>query len=331
MILKSFNIKEIKDSEAFCYLFYGENEGQKKEIFDKCFLENFSGEVVKYDETQILENSVSFFDTCLNDSLFESKKIIKVSRITSKSYEIIKEIIDRNIHNKKIILDAGQLEKKSKLRQLFEKGKNLICVPFYQDNDLSLAKIANEFFRKNQISISTQNINLIIEKCYGDRKNLQNEMAKILNYCFDKKKITTDEILKLINLKGNDNYFELIDNCLAKNQIKVTKIINDNYFGKEDSIILVRSFLSRLKRLIGLKKLSIETGSEQNAINSFKPPIFWKDKEIVMKQIKNWSMDDIYQMLDNITKLELDFKKNYEFSNNLIFDFILSASKNTNN
>tara|TARA_B100002051_G_scaffold116450_1_gene110774 strand:- start:3118 stop:4113 length:996 start_codon:yes stop_codon:yes gene_type:complete len=331
MIIKSFQLNDIKKTNSNYFLLYGKNEGQKDEIIKECFFANFKGEIISYDESQILDNKDIFFETCLNESLFEDKKIIHISRVTSKIYEIIKELISKDIANKKIILNSDLLEKRSKLRQLFETEKDLVCVPVYEDNNVSLFKIANEYFKKNNISISSENINLIIENCSGDRRNLKNEMNKIYNFCSNKNKITRGEILKLINSHENNNFFDLVDYCLAKNNKKVVSIINSNIFNKNDSIIIIRSFLSRLKRLIYLKKLFLEIGDIKETVNKFKPAIFWKDKDIAQQQMKNWSYDEVYQMLSEINAIEINYKKNYELSHNLIFDFIFSKSNIANN
>ena len=331
MIIKSFQLNDIKKTNSNYFLLYGKNEGQKDEIIKECFFANFKGEIISYDESQILDNKDIFFETCLNESLFEDKKIIHISRVTSKIYEIIKELISKDITNKKIILNSDSLEKRSKLRQLFETEKDLVCVPVYEDNNVSLFKIANEYFKKNNISISSENINLIIENCSGDRRNLKNEMNKIYNFCSNKNKITRGEILKLINSHENNNFFDLVDYCLAKNNKKVVSIINSNIFNKNDSIIIIRSFLSRLKRLIYLKKLFLEIGDIKETVNKFKPAIFWKDKDIAQQQMKNWSYDEVYQMLSEINAIEINYKKNYELSHNLIFNFIFSKSNIANN
>ena len=330
MIIKSFKLNDLKKNESNFFLLYGENEGQKEEVIDNFFLSNFQGETVKYDENQILENKEIFFEVCLNESLFENKKIILVNRVTSKLYETIKELTAKKIYNKKIIFDSGLLEKKSKIRQLFETDKNLVCIAFYQDKSISLYKIASDIFRKNNISISSENINLIVEKCSGDRKNLKNEINKILNFCFNKNKISQDEIVKLINLHENDNFFELIDYCLAMNHIKVVNIINNHSFNKNDSIIIIRSFLSRLKRLVELKKLFNQLENVKETVDIFKPSIFWKDKELVVKQMEIWTSEKIYNLIEEVNYLEIKFKKNYELSNNLIFDLILNTSKRPN-
>ena len=326
MIIKSFDTKNIKNSKSNIYLFHGKNEGLKEELIQNVFLKDFNGETIRYDESEILNNKESFFENCLNESLFENNQIIIISRTTNKLYETIKDLYEKNIHNKKVILDANILEKKSKIRQFFEKESKLVSVAIYEDNNSSLFKIANDYFRSNKISISSESINLIIDKCSGDRKNLQNEIGKILNFCHEKNKISREEILKLINLYEDESYFNLVDNCLAKNHLKVCKIINNNNFGKEDSIILIRSFILRLKRLLELKKLQIQVGGLNETISNFKPPIFWKDKEIVQKQIETWSIKKIYDLLEKVSYLELNLKKNSSLSNNLVFDLILNTS-----
>ncbi len=328
MIIKSFNLNSIKNAQSNIYLLYGLNDGHKEETIHNYFLKDFKGEVIRYEENQILENIGNFFETCFSDSLFENNKIIIISRISKKFYEIVPNLMEKEIQNKKIILNCGQLEKRSKLRELFEKDKNLICIPFYEDNVSTLYTIASKFFKNNNISISSENINLLVEKCSGDRKNLLNELDKVFNYCFEKKKISKDELVKLINMYDDDNYFKLIDWCLSRNHHQVCKIINNSSFDKKDSIILIRSLLSRLKRLIELKKLQGQIGNIKDTINNFRPPIFWKDKEVVEKQVNSWSKKQVLKLLDDANNLEINFKRNPNLSNNIVFDLILNTSSN---
>ncbi len=328
MIIKSFNLNEIKSAKSNFFLLYGENEGHKEQVINSVFFSDFKGEIIKYDENQILENKDIFFENCLNQSLFDNEKIILINRVTSKIYEIIKDLSEKKIINKKIILNSGILDKKSKIRKLFETEVNFSCIAFYQDNNSSLFKIASDFFKKNSISISGENINLIIDKCKGDRKNLFNEMNKIFSFSLSRNKVNRDEISKLINSYDDENYFELIDNCLAKNKNKVSKILNNTNFSNSESIILIRSLISRLKRLMELKKLEARLGNTIETINNFKPPIFWKDKEIVEKQINNWHNKKINQLLNEANNLEIKYKRHSNLSNNLIFDLILNTTNN---
>ena len=321
MILKTFELSKIKDETIF-YLLYGKNDGLKSECIDK-ILNKSIGKVYNYDEKQIKDEIETFYENILSGSLFEDSKIIIINRATDKIYEIIQDLIDRNIHNIKIIINAGILETRSKIRSLFEKQKDLICIPTYQDNNDTLSKLATIFFRDEKISISQQNINLIIEKCNGDRGFLRNELDKIKNYTRGKKKLSSKEILKLINLSENFEFSELIDNCLAKNKNKIINILNENNFNTEESIIILRTFLSKAKRILKLA-IQFEKNKDINkTINSAKPPIFWKEKNIVKIQLNKWKPEKIKKLIDSINNIELETKKNFNNSILITTNFIL--------
>ena len=329
MIIKSFEINKIDFDQNKLVLFYGKNEGFKNEATNNLIKEK--DEVTKYEEKEVLENINDFIESILSKSLFESEKIIIIKRVTDKILKIIDEIDSKNIEDIKIILNADNLEKKSKLRSLFEKDKKYICVPFYQDTDQTLSKLTFNFLKKKNISISQSNINLIVNKCNGDREILLNELNKIEYFSKNGKKITAENIAKLTNLIENHGISELIDNCLAKNKKKIVNILNENNFNNEDCILITRTFLNKTKKIL---KLSSEFQNNKNidlTISSAKPPIFWKNKEITKQQIYKWTPENIKQLIYKLSEIELLIKKNINNSINLITDFILEQSSETNN
>ncbi|MDC0350373.1 DNA polymerase III subunit delta [Candidatus Pelagibacter sp.] len=330
MIIKSFEINKINFDKNKLVLLYGKNEGFKNEAINNLIKDK--NEITKYEEKEVLENVNNFMESILSKSLFESEKIIIVKRVTDKILKIIDEIDSKNIEDIKIILNADNLEKKSKLRSLFEKDKKYICVPFYLDTDQTLSKLTNDFLKKKNILISQSNINLIVNKCNGDREILLNELNKIEYFSKNGKKVTAENISKLTNLIENHGISELIDNCLAKNKKKIVNILNENNFNNDDCILITRTFLNKARKIL---KLSSEFQNNKNidlTISSAKPPIFWKDKEITKQQIYKWTPENIKQLIYKLSEIELLIKKNINNSINLITDFILyQASSNTNN
>ena len=329
MIIKSYETRKINIKNNSCILLYGKNEGLKNQI--KIDLLKNKKITSNYEENEIINNSNIFFENINSKSLFENEKIIIVKRVTDKIFKIISEVIEKRLEDLLLILDADSLEKKSKLRTLFEKDKKLICVPFYPDNDQTLSKVAYNFLKDKKISISSSNINLIVSKCFGERENLINELQKIEFFSKSGKKIDNENILKLINLIENHSISELVDNCLALNKKKVINILNENNFNNEDCIIIIRSFLLKAKKLLSLSKIFEANNNIDLTISSAKPPIFWKEKEITKQQIQNWNSKKIKQLIFAITETELLIKKNINNSINLVTDFILgqfSAKKN---
>ena len=324
MILKSYELKKINIDKNKIILFYGKNEGHKSIEIDKLIKKNY--EIFKYDEKELIENQDIVIENILSKSLFQNDKMIIISRATDKLLKIIELINSKNLDDTFIVINASNLEKKSKLRLFFEKEKNLICVPFDDDSEQTLLKIAIDFLKEKKISIGTTNINLIVNRSNGDRQNLLNELKKIESFCLNGNRITTESISKLTNLVENHSISELINVCLAKNKKKTIHILNENNFSQEDSILIIRSLLSKLKKIL---LLSIEYRKNKNidlTIASARPPIFWKDKEITKLQLLKWQPEDIKKTIYKLNQVELNAKKNLNDSINYLTDFILDQS-----
>ena len=327
MIIKAYEHQKIKKIKNNIFLFYGENDGYKSHVINSIFIDNYKGNVERFDESEILNNFENFISSLINKSFFDDLKLIIISRVSEKIVKLIDELLDRKINDVTIVLNAGSLEKKSKLRSIFEKGKKLICVPFYKDDNRTLVQLANNFFKNNKISISQEIVNLIVERSSGDRINLNNELNKISLFLLNKEKINIDEVIKLTNLAENYSISELADNCLSKNIKKINKIFNENAFSVDDCIIIVRNLLSKTKRLLEIKKINNSNKNIEQVISDYKPPIFWKDKEIVKNQASKWNLKDTEKLIYKIHDIELMVKKNYYSSLNIISDFILNTAK----
>ena len=328
MIIKHFEINKIKFDKHNIFLVYGENEGLKKEII-QTLKKKISGNFENYDEGQIVSNNELFYEKLFNKSLFEKENNIIVNRCSEKIYDVVEKIMDKNISDTKIILNSNILEKRSKLRNLFEREKELIIVPTYKDNSTTLTEIAKKFFYNYKISISQETINLLISRCNGDRGHLRSELDKILIYMIDKKNINLEEIYKLTNLAENFNISELVDTSLCKNPKKTCEILNESNYKSEDGILILRTFLQKAKRLLSLYEGQNGNISFDSLINDYTPPIFWKDKPIVKKQLENWSKSKIKDLIANINKTEIFLKKNSSISLMLVFNFIYETSNNS--
>jgi len=331
MILKSFELTKIKTNNYKFYLFYGDNEGLKEENIKNLFEKNYQDKIHRYEEKEILDNINIFFNSILTKSFFDNEKLIIINRATDKIRIIIEDLIEKNPEDIQIILNSKNLEKKSTLRKFFEKEKSIVCIPFYEDNNQTLNSIISLFFRNKKIPISQQLINVLVERSRGDRKNLNNELEKIENFSLNKKNLNIEEIIKLTNLADNYSASELVDHSLAKNTRKTVTILSENNYSDEDNIIIIRTLLTKLKRLVKIYELVDEKNNIEQAISACKPPIFWKDKPLVTQQIRSWEKEHLKNLIYKTNEIELLIKKNSVLAKNLLADFIINNSKKTNN
>ena len=330
MIIKFYDLNKFLRSNINFYLLYGPNMGLIEETIDKTLKPNFSKNIYNYDESEVIADIDKFKEGLLNKSFFENEKLIIINRVTDKILKIIEEIVEKNIEDLKIILKSGILEKRSKIRNFFEKNKNVIIVPFYEDTIQTLTLFAKDYLNKKKIKISSENINIIIEKSKMNRMNLKIELEKIANFSNGKRTINKDDIYKLTNSLENLNISELTDMCLSKNKKRTLNLLNDNIFAQEDYILFTRNFLYKIKRLKILKeKMSIDNNVE-TVVDSYKPNIFWKDKETIKKQLNILSLEEIESLIVEINELEYLIKKNAQISNLLFSNFIFETINQSN-
>ena len=330
MLIKYHDLRKINKDKINYYLFYGPNVGLIEDTIKNIFKPIFSKNIINYEEVDILSNKEEFKEQIFNKSFFDDDKFIIINRATNKIFDIIKEIINTDIKDIKIIIKAGDLEKKAKIRNFFEKEENTIITAFYEDNFQTLSQIVQSFFKEKKIKTSNEIISLIIERSKGNRINLNNELEKIFLFSKKNNVINFENISKLTNLFENYDFSELVDNCILKNRKKTINILNENNLNSEDNVLILRSFLFKLKRLKKINHKLNNTKNIDQVINTFKPTIFWKEKEIIKQQLKIRDLSNIKFLIKKVNNLEPLIKKNSQTSSQILNNFILENLEKTN-
>ena len=293
MIIKSFELNKINFSKYNLFLLYGKNEGLKEEIIENKFTKKLDGQIDRYDENEFILNKETIISEIMNKSFFNDARVIIISRVSEKILKHVEEILEKDLADVKIILKSSVLDKRSKLRMIFEKNESLVTIPFYEETKINLSKIIAEFLKNNDIKLSMESVNLLTSRASGDSKNLKIELDKILNFSLSNKSINYEQVKKLCNLAENYGTDKLADDYLTKNKKNVAKILNENIFSDEDCVLILRTILNKSKRLLYIIKKYEEINDLEKAISSSKPPIFWKDKETVKIQVNKWNFIDL--------------------------------------
>ena len=317
------------------FLLYGENQGLKKDI-KKFIIEEIEGkngnvEKISLYENEILKDTENFYNFIYSGSLFSNKKIITLHEITDKIISSLKDIYEKFPENVFLIIFSEVLEKKSKLRNFFEKEAGTICIPCYLDNEKDLQIITSLELKKSNIKLSQEAINILIEKSNSDRNNLRNEIEKIKSYSLNKKSIEIHEIKSLINFSGDYKSEILINECLSGNTSRYKKIVSELYDTAINQIMLLRLLSNKIQRLLKIKEQESKANSIDTLINTIKPSIFWKEKPIVKKQLLIWNLDELKELIDDANNTELLCKKNPQISKNIFFNFASDICKRASN
>ena len=317
MIFKSYvleqNLKSIDDCKII--LFYGENQGLKEEFKKNIKEANKNNEKLNLLQDEIIKNENLLINEISNKSLFNNKKIIFIDQVNEKILNIIEEMAE-DVSDEKIVIFAGNLDKKSKLRSYFEKSKLCGIVACYQDNEITIKKIITNKLSDYQ-GLSTQVINFIIQNTGLDRSKVNNEIEKIKS-CFLEKKINLEKIDLLLNIKTNDDFNKLKDEALKGNKIKTNKLLADTVFEPENNIYYLNSINQRINKLYEIEKMKQNNSNTETLVSSLKPPIFWKDKPVLIEQTNKWNENKIKKALEKTYTVELQIKTGSGIKNDLL-------------
>ena len=335
MLIKSYEILKKDLNFLNSFLIYGENTGLKQDIV-KSVIElkekkNIKYKQYKFEEEEIIKNQNDFFNLIFSGSLFDKKKVIFVNRTTDRLFNLISEISKKDIKDILIFFEADQLEKKSKIRNLFEKDNNLVCIACYQDNNFDLIKIINDEIKQTKIKLSRESIDLLIERASGDRNNLRNEVNKLKSFALDKQMVSYDQVKELTNMVGNYQNDYIVNICLNGDKKKLNKILRENNFSFEDFLILLKIFSKKIHRLLKIKIFNRLEKNLDQIFNQIRPPIFWKEKEDVKKQVRLWNEKKLNLIIKKINEIELNCKKNHELATNITLDFLATVCDEVNN
>ncbi len=315
MIYKSYIIEQkINNLDKNIFLFYGENLGLKNEFRNKIKSINKDSEIINFNQEEILKNENFFFNEINNISLFEKKKIYFIDQVNDKLLEIIKEIEPR-IDTQKLYLFSEILDKKSKIRNYFEKSDLCGAVACYSDNEITIKKIIIDKLRGFS-GLTPNNLNLIIQNCNLDRVKLENELNKISTY-FQSKKLDSEKLEILLDLKINDDFNILKDEALNGNKVKTNSLLSDTIIETEKNIFYLTLINQRLNKLSEIA-ISSKITNIEDAISKLKPPVFWKDKPALTAQARKWSSKKIKSILNKTYALEIEFKSNSTINKNIL-------------
>ena len=323
MILKSYiieqNFKILDNYKSL--LIFGENRGLIDDLKKNIKKNNAAAETINLFQDEILKKEKILSDEINNTSLFCEKKIIFIHESTDKIFNQFNNNADMLSEENKIIIISGLLDRKSKLRNLFEKSKDYAVVPCYKDNERTLSTyIKNNL--TNVKGISQQVVNLIIENSDLDRKTICNELEKIKMYCI-KKEVNLDIVKELLNIKSNTEFDQIRDASLTGDKKKVNKLLGEIEFRNEDIVFYINSLNTRITKLHEIHSINESIKDLDVSLEELKPKIFWKDKPIILDQLKRWNISKLQQILIKVADVELNFKSNFNNKSDLILKDLL--------
>ena len=321
MILKSFSLNYEKlFTEYKINLIYGENYHLKTEILknltDEFKKSNFKTRFIKEEE---LLKDIQILDEYLNqDNLFGENEILIIQESSDKllDYIQLEEI------NKKLILVADNLQKRSELRARTEKSKVMSCIACYDDDEKTLQSLLRNGLTKIGIKVPYEAIDQLFNLNKLNRNDINSGLEKLALITKDKK-IDSDILSSLFNTTSSFDAFEISNVLLSGNKKSLNKILNSFYHFSFNFNEILGPLKYKINKLIDIYEFNENETDISKLVETFKPPIFWKEKGIVQIQMKMWKKDELELLLEKINEIEILCKLNFEIAETIFNKFLI--------
>ena len=329
MILKSFEIENnIQKIQQYKFvLIYGENIGLKETLKKNIINLNLKAEIINLYQEDVNKNKNIILNEIKNISLFSEEKIIVLNQIDEKNIIELDKILQSK-EKIKIILIADLLDKKSKLRTIFEKEKDLAIIPCYNDNDITLRKLINSELKEFK-NLNSNVINMILNYSNLNRKTIKNNLDKIKSF-YDKKVLSEESLEELLNSDRNELFENIRDASLIGDKTKLNNLLSNFAFSNEDAYLYLNMINYRLIKLLEIHKTNESFDDFNVTITKMRPPIFWKDKPVYLKLLKRWHKQSIIEALEYLGHTEEKLKKNSSLNSlTMVKNSILNICSNS--
>ena len=314
MIFKSFDIENnIEKLIKFkLILIYGENIGLKETLKKKLMNIDDKAEIINLYQEDLTKNKNIISNEVKNVSLFTQSKIIFVNQADEKLLPEIESLLSCK-ENIKIIILGDLLDKKSKLRSLFEKETSLAIIPCYNDTDITLRKLIQKELSGFK-NLNSNIINMLLGYSNSNRKTILNNIEKIKSF-YEKKIINQESLEILLNSDRNEMFQNIRDAALNRDKLKLNSLLENFSFAKEDAYVYLNMINYRLIRLLEIHDLNKDYKNFEDSVNKVKPPIFWKEKPIFLKMLKIWDKQRVIEAIKYLGQIEKSIKGNSSLNN----------------
>ena len=325
MIVKSFNLNFQELLKKKITLLYGENISLISEIENKIIEETKNTKnliIKKYQEEYLLQNKDIFEQLINAESLFGDQEITVISKTTDK----IMEIYDENTQSdKQIVFLSGPLTKKSKLRNLAESSSNFACIACYNDTPEQLQSILFQKLKDNNVAVSKEFVNSIFEINSLNRQDINDAVDKI-QLIQNTSNVTEDNLKNIFYSSEDNNNFEIINFCLLGNKQNINKVLSNIYAQGINFNEILAALKYKVNKLIEISESNNANIDINQLVENFKPPIFWKEKNVVKEQLKRWDKAELKKLMEIVYDTEIACKKNYDASSIILQQLIVSTS-----
>jgi len=312
-------------------LLYGPDEGlilyRTKEICKTFFKKNNAPELIRIFDMKE-KNSLSLEEAINTNSLFSDKEVIKVVNSNEKlsaMFHLFEKLID--VEDVLLIINAGELGTKSKLRKYFEENDSSAALPCYKTDSQLLRKTIIHFANNNNLEINDDALSYLMAVLGDNYQIIINELQKLL--LLDERVISYELARGLISQNGSLAYDNITFDCLSGKRNLVGTSIDQNI----NDLTSANYLLFNMKQMLLILGKTIRQYNNDNLneiVSSNMPRYLFKKKDVFANIIKKNNYYNIIKSIKILSEIELKIRQNQNMYKIFLLRGMLNISQSMN-
>ena len=203
-----------------------------------------------------------------------------------------------------VVVEAGDLAPRSPLRKLFESAEAGAAVPCYADEGTALEDVIQDTLRRGGLSVSPDALAFLASQLGGDRRVIRGELEKLILFKKGDGEVSLEDAQVCV---GDSAALSLDSAILAAadgDHQALDRAVARLYEEGVAPVGVIRGALRHFQRLHYAAGLMATGKDADQAMGALRPPVFFKVRDRMRRQLRLWNRARAAQALDLLNDAE---------------------------
>jgi DNA polymerase-3 subunit delta len=261
-------------------------------------------QVSELDEAVLNADPARLSDEAAAISMMGGRRVVRVRGAGNGLAKVFESFLDDPKGDALVVAEAGDLNKTSPLRKLFESAKNAAAIACYADTPRDLAGVVRDAMKAEGLSIAADAIEEAVSRLGSDRGITRRELEKLALYAKDQGKVSVEDVRAVMGDEAEARSEEACDAAGEGDWPKLDLALSRLWAEDTSPIAIIRVAIGHFQRLAMAKAFTDRGEPLDAAIKRMRPPIHFLRTSSFRMQISRWSEERLKDALDLLLETE---------------------------
>ncbi len=301
------------DPSVVCTLVYGPDQGlvrERAETLVRHVAEDLNDpfRVVELTGVSVGNDPARLADEAAALSFTGGRRVVRVRAASDGLTKVFEGFLAHAHGDAMVVVEAGDLGKRSSLRRVFERAGNAAALACYQDDDRGLHEIIAESLAGHGLTASPDALAYLTENLGADRQVTRNELEKLALYKGGPGTVSLEDAAACVGDSAATSYDAVAYAAAGGDQSGLDRALNRAFMEGLHAVGVLRAVARHLQRLHLATAQVAQGRSPEQAMKALKPPVIFIFAGRFRAQMDRWPNDRLADAMEILTEAEVECK-----------------------